>query len=72
MDALLPPPRYRVEHRDGEHSPLILAFADGFTLACTRADVHCWRLRRWAERGEVVVVDQETEAVVEAFRVGRA
>ena len=61
MDEPTAPPRYRVEHRHPDLSPLIVAFARSEHVGRARLAVARARLlRRW-ERGTVVLVDQATE-----------
>ena len=55
------PPRYRIEHRHPDLSPLVVAFAHSELVGLARLAVaQATLLRRW-ERGAVVLVDQATE-----------
>jgi hypothetical protein len=65
------PPRYRIEHRDGDRSPLIVAFADALTVAYREVATRRPAMTRQRTGGELVVVDQETGADVKAFPLTR-
>ena len=61
MDEPTAPPRYRIEHRHPDLSPLVVAFARSELVGLARLAVARARLRRQRERGAVVLVDQETD-----------
>ena len=55
-------PRYRAEHRAPDRAALIVGFADTPLEYRALLAVAVGRLRRVGDGGELVVVDQETEA----------
>jgi hypothetical protein len=73
MDGPLAPPRYRIEHRQPDLSPLVVAFAD--TLRAAHLAVATERTARGAGggtgAGDLVIVDQETETDVKALPIAR-
>ena len=73
MDGYRPAylPRYRIERRPDDAAPIILAFADDLRAA-QRALERIRRIgRRGPYRGDLVVVDLVTEAVVASLPTGR-
>jgi hypothetical protein len=62
-----PPPRYRIEHRHPDLAPLIVAFVDSLKVAHLAVATKRSVLRRRGLDGELVIVDQETEANVKSF-----
>jgi hypothetical protein len=64
-------PRYRIERRREDATPVVLAFADDLRAA-QRALERIQRIgRRRPPRGQLVVIDQASEAVVASLPSGR-
>lgn len=67
---LLPPPRYRLEHRHDDLAPLILGFYRRKAAALSALQLACFRLRADGIDGVVVVIDQSVNPEVETDRCG--
>jgi hypothetical protein len=64
-------PRYRIERRPDGKPPVALAFVDDLRTA-QRILERCQRIgRRRPPHGDLVVIDQVTEAVVASLSTGR-
>ncbi|MDP9358544.1 MAG: hypothetical protein M3R02_25325 [Chloroflexota bacterium] len=68
-DPLLPPPRYRIEHRRDDEPPLIVAFADTDRALQTTLAVQVMRHVRDLTGGVLVVVEQDTDEIVTVHRL---
>jgi hypothetical protein len=66
MDAVVVP-RYRIEHRDPELSPLILAFATTLEIAYLTVAGNRLALERRGIQGGLVIADQERETDRKTF-----
>lgn len=65
MTPAFDPPRYRIEWRQAGQAGLIVGFADTALVAKALMGVQRARLLRRREHGQVVVIDQDDDAIVE-------